>query len=253
MISCTSGSTGMAMISDSSVSRKMQSVFYWSVGSENQYLLKIGYFQSMYQQLIDYLNSLNTLTSQEREHLVEYSESLDINKGEYLLRAGDTCQYLYFVNKGCLRFFYLNREGQENIRYFAFENKFGTDMSSFIQQCPSVENIEALDDCQLLRISRDDFFEMVDTIPVINQLYRHILESAYITTQRRIYNLQSETALSRLKWLLNYQPDIFQRVSSKMISSYLGVTPFTLSRLKSELWTFLALQQSFWNESFGAL
>jgi hypothetical protein len=58
---------------------------------------------------------------------------------------------------------------------------------------------------------------------------------AYVTAQQRIYGLQGETALERLKWLMSYQPDIFKRVSSKVVATYLGITTYTLSRLKAGL------------------
>jgi hypothetical protein len=84
-------------------------------------------------------------------------------------------------------------------------------------------------------ISRQDFFHLVNTVPQINTIYRDILEMAYVTSQKRIYGLQGKSALEQLKWLMEYQPKILSRLSSKQVASYLGITPFTLSRLKSQL------------------
>ncbi len=152
-----------------------------------------------------------------------------------LLVAGEVCKALYFINIGCLRFYSQTVEGKEMTRYFAFENKFGTDMSSFISLSPSFESIEVLEDTELLMISRTDFFNLVETVPQVNFIYRDMLEMAYVTTQRRIYGFQGDTALDRLKWLMQYQPKVLSRLSSRVIATYLGVTPYTLSRLKAEL------------------
>ena len=86
-----------------------------------------------------------------------------------------------------------------------------------------------------MAISRDDFFHLVDTVPAVAKIYRLILEAAFITAQERIYGFQNLTALEKLRWLLNYQPRILSRLSGRMVASFLGVTPYTLSRLKAEL------------------
>ena len=66
-------------------------------------------------------------------------------------------------------------------------------------------------------------------------MYRHILEMAYIMSQERIYGFQGQSALERLKWLMDHEPKILSKLSNKVIASFLGVTPYTLSRLKSEI------------------
>ncbi|MES2486135.1 MAG: Crp/Fnr family transcriptional regulator, partial [Bacteroidota bacterium] len=68
-----------------------------------------------------------------------------------------------------------------------------------------------------------------------NFIYRDILEMAYITSQKRIYGLQGGSALERLKWLMQYQPMVLSRLSNKVVASYLGITPYTLSRLKTDI------------------
>ena len=76
---------------------------------------------------------------------------------------------------------------------------------------------------------------LVNTVPQVGLVYRQILEAAFITAQERIYGFQGLTAMEKLRWLLAYQPNILTRLSNKMVASFLGVTPFTLSRLKAEL------------------
>jgi len=160
---------------------------------------------------------------------------LKLKRNEFLLRPGETCKHNYFVTAGCLRFFTTNQEGQEVTRYFAFEGSFGTALTSFIEKSPTFEYIQSIQKSEVLAISRQDFYELVDNNPYIWSIYKDILEKAYITSQKRIYGLQGDSALDRLKWLMEYQPKILSKLSNKVIASYLGVTPYTLSRLKSEL------------------
>ena len=87
----------------------------------------------------------------------------------------------------------------------------------------------------LLYISKEDFYFLVENEPSVNKIYRNILESAYITTQRRIYDFQGTDSLERLRSLIYHQPKILSRISHKIIASYLGITHYTLSRLKAQL------------------
>ncbi len=189
----------------------------------------------MHELLHRYISEKVSIDDQAFSAIKEAFESKKVKRGEILLRSGDTCKHNYFVNSGCLRFYAINKEGQELTRYFAFPGKFGTALSSFIEQKPSQEFVEAVVASEILTISRAKFYEFVERIPAFNLIYRDILEMAYITSQERIYGLQGDAALDRLKWLMEYQPKILSKLSNKVIASYLGVTPFTLSRLKSEL------------------
>jgi CRP-like cAMP-binding protein len=189
----------------------------------------------MYDLLHQYFLGKTAIDEDRFHDLTKYFTPATYKRNQHLLKPGEICRFYYFVNAGCLRFYTTNEEGHESTRYFAFEGKFGTALTSFLEQKPSFEYIQCLEPSQLLLIAHDSFFQLVDTVPQVNYLYRNILEMAYVTAQQRIYGLQGETALERLKWLMSYQPDIFKRVSSKVVATYLGITTYTLSRLKAGL------------------
>lgn len=187
---------------------------------------------------VQLFNYLQNRTEVNKESFLDYSRHFkprSIKRNEMLLYQNSVCNFNLFVNKGCLRFYSYSEEGKELTRYFAFENKFGTCLTSLISEEPSTENIQAVEKSEVLSISRKDFFMLVETVPEINLVYRDILEMAYTTTTKRIYNFQGESALDRLKWLMHHQPLILARLSNKMVASYLGITPYTLSRLKANL------------------
>jgi CRP-like cAMP-binding protein len=188
-----------------------------------------------HQQLFAYFQSVAPISDSEFERIKDCFVHQRIKRNEYLLREGEVCLFNYFVLKGTFRMFHINSEGQELTRYFAFENKFGTNLTSIIEGSPSLENLQAIEPLEVLRIGKSDFFHLVENIPQVNRIYRNILQNAYITSQKRIYDLQGMSALDRLKWLLGQYPGILNRIPSRLIASYLGITPFTLSRLKAEL------------------
>jgi CRP-like cAMP-binding protein len=134
-----------------------------------------------------------------------------------------------------MRLYSINSEGQEGTRYFAFEGSFGTALPSLINQQPAFEYLQTIEPSELLAINREDFYTLVEETKAFALIYRQILEAAFITAQKRIYGFQGLDGIEKLRWLLAYQPQISTRISNKMVVSYLGMTPSTLSRLKSRL------------------
>lgn len=158
---------------------------------------------------------------------------ISAKKNQFLLRAGDVCNAYYFVEKGCIRLFTISDRGEEMTRHFAFEGTFGTALPSLIDKRPSFDFVQTTEKSSLLCISRQDFFDLVDRSVPFARIYREILELAFIHAQRRIYNFQGMNASEKVAWTLANQPILFQRVSNRLLASYLGITASTLSRVKS--------------------
>ena len=189
----------------------------------------------MHEKLHQYFKNRTIIDESTLEHICSHFTLLKTKRNQILLREGEICKDYYFVNKGCLRLFTYNSEGIETTRYFAFEGAFGTALPSLIQQTPAFEFIQTIEPSELLKISRENFYHLVDTVPQVSRVYRQILEMGFITAQKRIYGFQGFDALEKVKWVINYQPDFLLRVTNKMAASYLGLTPSTLSRIKSKL------------------
>lgn len=168
-------------------------------------------------------------------HICSFFQLRKTRRNEFLLREGEICKQYYFVNKGCIRLFSNTDEGEESTRCFHFEDAFGTALSSFINQRPAFEFMQTIEPSELLVIGRDDYFHLVETVPQFGFIYRQILELAYIKSQERIYCFQKLEAIEKVRWVLTNQTKLLTRLSNKMVASYLGLTPQTLSRLKSKL------------------
>lgn len=189
----------------------------------------------MITQLAQYLSARTDIDAQTTAHIAGHFRPLTTKRNAFLLTPGEVCKHYYFVNSGCLRLFSVNDAGEEGTRYFAFEGSFGTALPSLIDQQPAFEFIQTIEPSELLVIGRDDFFKLVDTVPPFARVYRLILEAAFITAQKRIYGFQGLDALEKVRWVMAYQPKILSRISNKMAASYLGLSPATLSRIKSKL------------------
>lgn len=190
----------------------------------------------MFNRLKTYFRERTTIDTPTFRHIESFFKPLKTKRNEFLLTEGQICRHYYFVNKGCLRLFSINKDGEEGTRYFAFEGAFGTALPSFINQQPAFEYVQTIEPSELLVVGREDFYELTERVPQVGKIYRAILEAAFITAQQRIYGFQGLDGLEKLQWLLRHQPQILTRISNKLAASYLGMTPATLSRLKRKLW-----------------
>jgi CRP-like cAMP-binding protein len=157
-----------------------------------------------------------------------------VRQKSLLLQQGSICKEFYFVGKGSMRVFFMDRNGAEKTRYVLLDNYIGTALTSFIAQQPSVESIEALEDTEILAISHADFFTLNNELPRWKDFYQRILEMAYTFQNNRIEQLVTLTAKQRYEKVLQENPALLQRLSNRVLASYLDIREETLSRLKSE-------------------
>ena len=106
-------------------------------------------------------------------------------------------------------------------------------MESFFSQTVSYESIQALEDCVLHYISYADMQYAYEQFPEFNFIGRVITEKYYKLSEQRIHSLRMQRALDKYQYLLNHSPHLIQRVPSKYIASYLGITEETLSRIRA--------------------
>jgi len=189
----------------------------------------------MDQQLIEFIRSKISVNEEELRRILLHFRVIKAKKNEILLTEGEASRHTFFVKKGCLRIFFINEDGQESTRYFAFENQFATALVSFITAAPSKEFIQAVEDAELYVISHKNFYALLDIVPQWEKFYRLYLEFAYVNNTNRLMSFLLQDALAKYKQFLAENPVIVRRLSNKMVASYLNISQETLSRLKSKL------------------
>ncbi|HXR85084.1 MAG TPA: Crp/Fnr family transcriptional regulator [Hanamia sp.] len=158
-----------------------------------------------------------------------------LRKRQYLLQEGDVCRYTAFVERGLARTFIIDEKGNEPILQFSAEGWWIADLYSFLTNEPSRFNIEALEDCELLLITKSSWDILLQKIPALERYFRILIQNNLIATQRRLMSSFSETAEEKYTKLMDNFPGCIQRVPLHMIASYLGITPETLSRIRSQI------------------
>lgn len=157
-----------------------------------------------------------------------------LRKRQYLLQEGDICKYQAFVEKGLLRSYTVDEKGSEHILQFASEGWWVADLSSYLSEEPSFLNIEAVEDAELLLISKAEWEAAMKKTPALEHYFRIILQNHLIATQKRLLQSLAETAEEKYNRFLRTYPECVQRMPQHMIASYLGVTRETLSRVRKQ-------------------
>jgi CRP-like cAMP-binding protein len=188
----------------------------------------------MYDRILKRLSQFITLDKNEQNFFVTKLQTKQFKKKELILQEGDVCKYAYFVNSGCLRYFY-NVKGQENTGQFFFENGWYTDYDSFLTGKPTKQNIETLEKSELLLLSGKDLQQLYIDIPKFERFGRLMAESAFLGIRQRTEMLENQTAEERYLNLMKERPKVFERIPQHYIASYLGIKPPSLSRIRKRI------------------
>lgn len=155
-----------------------------------------------------------------------------VRKGEVLLRPGDTAKHGYIVRNGCLRAYVIDAAGKEHVLQFAPEDWAIGDMKATIQKEPATLFVDALEDSEVLEVQMDLMEERVHERPELASAIMNKLRRNIVALNERIVDLMAATGEERyLRFMATY-PGLFQRLPQKLIASYLGLTPESLSRIR---------------------
>lgn len=185
--------------------------------------------------LFKHIEQKVSLTATDKEMISTFFTKKSLRKKQYLLQAGDICSHLSFVAKGLLRTYNVDDKGEEHMSVFGWEGWWISDFSSFLSVQPAVFNIDAIEDSELLMISRKDYDEFTLQVPVMDRYFRILYQNSLVTKERRLMSSITHTAAQKYAQLIDSNPEIINRIPQKMIASYLGIAPETLSRIKRNL------------------
>lgn len=186
----------------------------------------------MYHLLATHLQKHIDISLEETEKFCQLFELKHIKKKEYLLSQGDICKMEAFVVGGLFKVFHTNNEGNEQILYFASEDWWLSDLDSFHTHQSSRLSIQALENSEVLLISKEKKQWAFNHIPYTEQLFRIITQKGYTALQRRMIGLLSQTAEERYWEFWERYPKIAERLSNIQMAGYLGVSHEFVSKIR---------------------
>lgn len=189
----------------------------------------------MFKTLLCHIQNKVDLTEAQKTELQSFFTVKKLRKKQYLLQEGDICKCLSFVSKGLLKSYFTDEKASEYINMFAFEGWWISDFNSFINQEKAVLNIDAIEETELLMITRDDYENLMLTIPVMDRYFRILYQNSLVTKDYRLIVSNSFTAEEKYTQFAQKNPEIIQRIPHNLIASYLGLAPETVSRIRKKI------------------
>lgn len=184
--------------------------------------------------LINYIRRYIGISEEEIRIFQDHLHKKALKKKEFLLREGQICRARYFITKGILRLFYLDKKENEQIIHFGVEHWWITDYDSLLNEHPSHLNIQALEDVELLVLNQSSFDQLCFQLPKVERFFRIIMEKTYIAAQRRMEYMFSLSGEEIYKTFFEANPEFVLRIPQYMLASYLGFTPEFLSKIKAK-------------------
>lgn len=174
------------------------------------------------------------LTAEEIEILKSLFQHKKFRKHQYILQQGDVSTHDNFIIKGLCRTYRVDEKDQEHILRFTPEDWWTGDMASFLSREPSQYNVDCLEDTEILRISFADLELLFERVPKMNKYFRVLYERAIVSYNLRLASNLIKSAAEQYDDFVMQFPHIEQRVPNHQIASYLGITPQSLSRIRSQ-------------------
>lgn len=175
------------------------------------------------------------LTDEEIDLYMSLLNKKVIKRKEHFLMAGNICSYIAYVNKGCLRRYFIDNHSKEVILNFALEDYWIGDLESLVFQKPTIYYVQALEKSELLLLSRKNFYRANDELPKFKKFHDEKVQRNHYYTLKRLSIAKSATPEEKYIILMKEQPQLLQRVPLHFIASYLGIEPESLSRLRKRI------------------
>ncbi|MCC6287919.1 MAG: Crp/Fnr family transcriptional regulator [Chitinophagaceae bacterium] len=185
----------------------------------------------MFDKLIKNLNGYLSFTEEEISFFLSLCEYKIVKKYDLALKVGQICDFVAYVNKGLLRYYYVAGDKEHTARIF-LEDSWTSEYASFLCKKPSSVSIEALEETELIILRYDSVQRGYDKAKVFERFGRLMAEALFIDLENRNSDFLTKTPEERYLLLLQQEPEMFNRVPLKYIASMIGIEPESLSRIR---------------------
>ncbi|WP_300021978.1 Crp/Fnr family transcriptional regulator [uncultured Maribacter sp.] len=179
--------------------------------------------------------STATFTKSQLDIIIPKFNKVSFSKNEYLLKEGKIENHYWFIESGFARSFVNDTKGNDITTNFYGQGEIAIDWSSFFLRNPTRENIQALTDINCWQLDFETFQELFHSIEPFREQGRKKLVSSYFSLKNERVSFIADEAKERYLRLLQEKPHIIKNVSLQHIATYLGITKYSLSRIRKEI------------------
>jgi len=180
------------------------------------------------------IRQLAPLPDEEIENVISHGIIKEYSSNEYFLRAGEMSRNIGFIIKGLFRIYYIDMEGNEYTKNFKSSGQFMCSMAALLLTAPSKLNIQALEASNVICMNYDNILQLAEQNILWQKLLRKSAEIDYLEKEKRESDLLYFNVTERYLNFIKEHPDWAELVKQQYIASYLGMTPETLSRIRSK-------------------
>jgi len=183
--------------------------------------------------LANYIKSLVEISESDLREILSNFSKKELSKGSYILKSGQVASSYYFIASGAIRIF-SGEEPNDKTLWIAFENEFIAELPSIRFQSPSSFSFQAIEDTTLITIESAKMEQLYTQFPKWQAFGRMVWEKAFLRTVENVLLLQTTNATERYQKAV-LRTEFIHRVPLKYLSSYLGITKTSLSRLGKKI------------------
>lgn len=194
---------------------------------------EILYIYNMTPALETFIANYVTLSAAEMDSITGKFTKKTVKKNDYLLREGQVCRDIIFVQKGCLRLYYISDDIEVSV-WFSFTHSSAIEISSFLSEKPGNYFLQAIEETEILILPKVELNKLYSSQPKVQEMMRMFLQDVVLTLVDRFTSLQRDSAEKRYKDLLD-KPAYLQKVPQIYLASFIGITPTSLSRIRKKI------------------
>ena len=185
--------------------------------------------------LLNNLKQEYKLSDDDCAKVIPLFEPLKVKKNRHLFQSGEIARYVYYVEKGCLRQYYINNNGEERTIYFKNEGGWVSELVSFLDRTPTELNVQALEDSNLQIINRRNWVYAITRIPAMTIGFIRAQQDTNYVLKKRLAEATVETPEDKYLRFIKEEPQLLQRIPLYHIAAYLAMKPETLSRIRRKI------------------
>lgn len=174
----------------------------------------------------------STMTHEELDVLESVLVPMKFSKGEIILREGEVCRNIYYVERGLIRQFYF-KNGKQITEHLGVDRTIFMCIESLFHEDPTHLQVEALEASYIYALPKHRLEQVALHNVNIQILFRKILEESLVISQVMADLVRFETAQERYRKFCKLAPQIVLRAPLVYVASFLQMTPETLSRVRS--------------------